>query len=358
VKGMRFGEATDPYFRTALHEIGHATGLYHSGGGTSIMRPTDGVLGKRFPQNVSWSHLSADQRRLRHLPDLWVRPGGIPFGDGFETAPDLPEDAIAELDGLRLDVASLDALVPIGAPVRVDLRLHNAEARAVPAPTDLSLKSGQLRGWVAGPSGLRRSFRSLLRRTEPRALQDLTAGETRTGSMTLLRGLEGALFAMPGPHAIRVQLDWDVGGMPVRVAGETTLMVLPAVERVHGDAALHVIHTPDVLLTLALGGDHLKEGIAAVHHALGSDVLRPHFAYVEARRLASPFLQRGPDLVGAAELIEHETVMSGAEVDKATRLLEAGVERGVQPPDQLVGVLRAKAEDVDARSAVDRLARL
>jgi hypothetical protein len=345
VKGMRFGAATDPYFRTALHEIGHATGLYHSGGGTSIMRPTDAIGGSRFPQNVSWSHLSADRRRLRHLPDIWVRPGGLPFGDGFETVPGLPEAAIAELDGVRLDVSALQESVPIGAPVRVELRLRNTLTQAVPTPADLSLKGGQARGSVVGPSGEARSFRPLLRRMEPRPLEDLAPGDERTSSMTLLRGAEGALFAVPGPHTIRVLAEWVIDGMAVRATGLTTVMVLPALDAAHGDAALRVLRTPDVLLTLAIGGDHLTDGIGAVHTALGSAALRPHYAYVEAKRLATPSGRRAPDLVRAAELIEPVTVMSAGEVDKATRLLVAGAHRGGPPPARVVGVLRAKARE-------------
>lgn len=94
VRGMRFGAATDPYFRTALHEIGHAMSLHH-GGANNLMTPTEQLGGTTFPQNVVWTHRSADRRRLRHLPDVWVRPGGdIPFGTGYDTAPALP-DALA-----------------------------------------------------------------------------------------------------------------------------------------------------------------------------------------------------------------------------------------------------------------------
>jgi Matrixin len=363
VQGMRFGSATDPYFRTALHEIGHAMGLYHNSRGSSIMRPTDvvadlAVAPEEFPQNIVWSYLPEDRRRLCHLPDLWIRPGGVPYGAGYGTAPELPADAVRELELLRLDVAPLQTGVPIGAPVRVNVTLRNAGTRVVSAPAGLSLADGSLCGSVTDPSGCVRSFQSLLRRTEPRLVEDLAPGEARTASMTLLRGREGALFVLPGPHRVQVQLQWRIAGRPARVEGQTTLMILPAKDQAHVDAALQVLDTPDVLITLALGGDHEQEGIAAIHAALASDVLRPHFAYVEARRLATQFRQRSPDLAAAAKLIDPEAVMSVDELDKAARLLALAIDRGAERPDELIGVLELRADALHASDVADRLARL
>ena len=62
-------------------------------------------------------------------------------------------------------------------------------------------------------------------------------------------------------------------------------MVTPPVDDAHAEAALKVLTTPDALLTLALGGDHLDEGIEAIQAALDNPVLRPHFAYIEAKRV-------------------------------------------------------------------------
>jgi hypothetical protein len=359
VRGMRFGSATDPYFRTAVHEIGHTMGLLHSTSGAGLMRPTDAMLGtatapRRFPQNIEWSFSERDLRRLRHLPDIWIRPGGVPFAAAAATA--LPEDAIVELD-LRLEVAPLLTAVPIGAPVRVDIMLHNHGAEAVSVPTDLSLKDGHVRGSVTDPSGTVRSFRSLVRRTE-RRLDDLAGGQARAGSMTVLRGAEGALFPMPGPHSIHVRIEWEIAGVPVRVAGEAPVMVLPALDETHAESALRILSTPDALITLAIGGDHMEDGIAAIDAALASDVLRPHVAYIEARRRASAFQERSPDVGAAADLIDADTVMSDAEVAKAARLLEAAAERGEPAPARLVATLRERAENASADRRAELLGRL
>jgi hypothetical protein len=348
VRGMRFGLATDPYFRTAVHEIGHAMGLYHNASDNGFMNTTDAISRsaippKRFPENILWSHAHRDKRRLRHMPDIWIRPGGVPFGASYSTAPIVSADTSVELHGLRLEVDPLLAVVPIGAPVRIAMTLYNDGDEAVAAPMNLSLKAGYVSGSVTDPSGSPRSFRSVIRRTD-RTLGELVRGEPRTGSMTLLRGGEGALFPMSGPYVIEVRLDWEVGDTPVRVVGAANVMVLPPVDEAHAEVALRIMRTPDTVVMLAVGGDHLEQGIEAVHDALSNAVLRPHYAFIEAKRVAIGFHQRAPDLTAAARLVEHDTVMSPSELQKAVKLVQEAADRGETPPRELVAVLRKKAE--------------
>ena len=331
-KGLRFGSARDPYFRTALHEIGHALGLHHNPGGTAIMCPTDelarsAVAPEQFPQNVSWAYTDKDVRRLRHMPDHWIRPGGVPFGPAFSAAPGLPAAAVDR--GLELDLVPLLAEVPAGAPVRVELTLRNSGPDAVPAPRDLSLRAGHVGGSVTDPSGTARSFRSIVRSLEPRPLEPLGPGAERTGSLTLLRGAEGALFGAAGRHAVHVVLEWELDGEPLQVAGAGAVEVTPPVDDAHARAAQQVIDSPDVLLAIALGGDD----VAAIEAALANDELRPHFAYLEAKRLAARFHDRPPDLAAASRLLDGDTVMSPAERTKAERLLDDPARRptGVSP---------------------------
>ena len=68
-------------------------------------------------------------------------------------------------------------------------------------------------------------------------------------------------------------------------------MVLAAVDASHREAARQVLGTPDVMLTLAFGGDHLEDGLAAIRAALANDVLRPHYAFVEAKRVMRTRIQ-------------------------------------------------------------------
>jgi hypothetical protein len=84
LQGQRF-DATVAFFRTALHETGHAVGLSHNNLGFHIMAPTEGIAedappDKPFPTNFDWSFDPIDRVRLRHWPDIAVRPGGAVQG--------------------------------------------------------------------------------------------------------------------------------------------------------------------------------------------------------------------------------------------------------------------------------------
>lgn len=84
VRGRRLGDVTGLYFRTAVHEIGHAMNLDDRSAGNTFMATMDIIANAardqlEFPHNVQWFHTREDQQRLRHNADIWVRPGGIQF---------------------------------------------------------------------------------------------------------------------------------------------------------------------------------------------------------------------------------------------------------------------------------------
>ena len=306
IRGARFG-TTAQYFRTAVHEIGDALGLGHNNLELGIMMPTDAIAKhakdagppEHFPENVNWSYASNDQKRLRHWPDIAVRPGG-PGSAGSEQA--LPADA-------ELTVSPLLASVPLGAPVRVDIALSNAEE--LPVPTDLSLAGGHVSGTVTDRAGTVRSFRTLIHCIDSDAVGH---AERVEGSMTLLHGVDGALFPRAGTHTVRVDVRWHVGDAAYAVSGAARVTVTPAVDDAHAAAARRVLSTPETLIALAFGGER-QEAIAA---ALDDDVLRPHFAYIEAKRVAAPFFDRPADPARAAALIGDDAVMSATEAAKAS----------------------------------------
>lgn len=359
IAGMRFGTATSSYFRTAVHEIGHALGLYHNTSDNGVMNTTDTIAANavppvQFPNNVLWAFSPDDAKRLRHMPDVWVRPGGVAFGSSYFTSPISPDDQAEDAVGLELEVTPLLEAVPIGAPVRIEVSLVNRSDQTLPVPASLSLKSGFVRGKVMGPGGEVRTFSPLVRCVEEHEMRMLAPGERVQSSLTLLRGAEGALFPGEGSYAVQVEVDWDVQGGEVGIAGEGTVMVTPARDDAHAEAARRVLGTPDALLTLVVGGDHLDEGVAAIQAALSNPVLRPHFAVVEAKRLGERFGKRPARLDEAAALLD-EAVMSPAEIRSTARIVAASSDRKSAGYTNAVKRLKVHVSKVAADDATREL---
>jgi hypothetical protein len=365
VQGLRFGTATAPYFRTAVHEIGHAKGLYHNTADNGIMNTTDVIANSSlspgspsFPNNIQWSFNPEDARRLRHMPDIYVRPGGVPFGTSYASTPISPADQEIEAEGLELYVTLVLETVPLGAPVRVNIELINTTKEPIAAPTTLSMMSGLVKGTVIDPAGTQRSFSPLIHCIEEHPIGTLNPQESIRHSITLLRGGQGALFPMPGYYRVVVEVHWDSDGIEAVVTGEADVMVASAVDDAHAQAALKIFSTPDALLTLVFGGDHLSDGIEVIQAALKNTILRPHYAYIEAKRVAERFGKRKANLKAASDLIDDSTVMSPAEVNRSVGLVKAEGADSV-PGKKIVKVLKSKVGKLkvsdDIKKQVDSL---
>ncbi|PCI33600.1 MAG: hypothetical protein COB54_04725 [Alphaproteobacteria bacterium] len=317
VRNRLFGDTPTAYFRTAVHEIGHAMGLYHNALDEGFMNTT-GVIADSpgtFPHNIQWSFNGKDEKWLKHAPDPWVRPGMVPFEVARNVQVISPEDEAVILETLTVDVSPLAKTVPLGAPVRVRLKVNNPTDHAIPFPESISLSSGIVSGRVRDPSGAERSYRSLVICADQDKLIDIQPHETISRDMTLLRGNEGALFQVAGAHEIHVDLAWEIDNMPVKLEATTRVMVSPALDQAHAEAAMEVLACPDLLLTLALGGDHITEGIAALDKVLKNEVLAPYYKIIEAKRLGNLKGQRTPNFVKAAKLIDKNTIMTGNEAE-------------------------------------------
>ncbi|KAK6509076.1 hypothetical protein TWF481_003839 [Arthrobotrys musiformis] len=338
-KNSRYGAIKPAYFRTALHELGHAFGLLHNDDGLdgdapvldfSFMNQTGRAVSRSTAANplsksIKWNHADRNLFQLRHWPDVFVRPGGVEFGYSKNGTVNIsPPDADTEYENpdLVLKVEALEghSEVPLGAPVRINATLTNTGEQPLEVPSDISLKSHYLTGYVTDPSGTTREFHSLFYLDHQEEVKILKSGESISTSLTLLRGGQGALFPVGGVHKVTLRLTWSIGDeLPLWVAlGETTILVTPPVTKSHASAAHRLLTTPDTHLVLVLGGDYLEDGVGAIKQALEDDTLRKHFTVTEAKRV----LKRStPDLEEAAKLVsEEDVVLSGAEKEKLKKL--------------------------------------
>ncbi len=356
--GRRAGLATATYFRTAVHEIGHAMMLFHSkSAGNHIMKTTEDIAKNAkfhmgFPDNIEWAFSAEDQRRLRHLPDVVVRPGTLlTYGEikssEYSGVPLSLLDAITEIEGLEVQVSPLMEMIPIGAPVRVNFCLVNNSSQIMSVPSRLSMKTGHISGEVIDPSGTVRTFSTIIRYIDKEDARTLEPGQKLCDSLTLLRGPEGALFPLSGVHRVIIRLTWNVNNRPVQLSGETGVIITPLVDEEHAKSAFKVLSTPDTLITVAIGGDHMTEGIEAIQVALNNPILRPHFEYLEAKRLAQRFGKRKSNIKAAAELITKETIMSLSEIKKITKLIKKK-ENDSDPGKSIANILKNKAKTFDS----------
>ena len=335
--GKKFADSKPLFFRTAVHELGHAFGLFHDTVDFGFMNTTDviassGTATNPFPLNIKWQYAPQGLRGLRHFPDPYVRPGGVEFGDQSFSSPSVSDsdpDNDLTYEDLTLTVTPLNREVPLGAPVRLSISLTNSGANSVLVPKDISLKSEYVSGTVTKTDGSTRSFKPLIKCVDDNpAFAELQPGESVSACLTLLRGGQGALFHSNGLFNVNVSVRWPLRSGATVVflvaSGKDTVYITPPKSAKQAAAAHKLLTTPDTQLVLVMGQaktGHLKEGVDAIKEAVGDDVLGQHFAAIEARRL----LQLGDEdrLKRALRLVDgKDFICTGTEQKKLDKLIK------------------------------------
>jgi len=301
-----------------------------------------------FPYEIKKHFQADDLDRLRFGPDVTTRPG-TRFSD-FGPLYDDPAPTPAE--GLKLDAAPLLDAVPFGAPARIKVKITNTTSQPQNAPISLSLKTSVVTGSVTDPNGNERTFWPIKKCEDSDPGGVLAPFETRTYTMTLLRGAQKALFPLVGHHRVKVTATWLRNGNPVFLESQTTVRVTAPVDDNHLATALKVLSTPDTLLSVAIIGDHLIEGNLAVKAAVDNPILSPHFAIIRAKLLLT-----GPtelDLPGACGLINDKVVMSFDEIASISQLLSKRYQ-GRKPVElkTAVGYLKTKLAALCAEGSIE-----
>lgn len=254
---------------------------------------------------------------------------------------------IADAEGLKFQVSPLLEAIPIGAPVRIIISLINSSDRSMTVPASLSMETGNVTGQVINSAGKVRAYSSVICNSDEIKLRQLEPGQSMSNSLILLRGERGALFQSLGVHKIVVDAAWVADGLFVKITNETSVVIRPPVDEAHAKAALKIISTPDPLLTSVLGGECLAEGIKAMQAGLGHPVLRPHFAFIEAKRIGMPSGKRQANLQGAADLLDDKTIISPAEIKAAAEMVRnAGKDVPIGAVRHIVGILQRKIKEV------------
>ena len=312
LQGKRFGDDAATYFRTAIHELGHALGLYHNASDNGFMNTTDTIARRArperpFPDNILWGFNPDDEKRLRHMPDAWVRPGGIQFGEDYSVSPIAADDMILPADGLRLVVKPLSDLLPLGAPARIEFGLINESSAPIAVPANLTLRGGNVRGKVIDHSGTVRSFHPLVQCVDSQPIVSLAQGDEIRGAVTLIRGPQGALFPGPGMYRVLIEIHWDTGTGKCAISSAADLLVTNPQTATHAQTAYDVLSTPETLLNIAYCSD-CAAGKSAIVGAASDATLGPHYAWLAAKQwLHKP---AAGDHEKAADLILEKTPLA------------------------------------------------
>lgn len=361
--GLRLEAVPEAYLRTVIHELGHAMGLTHRSFGRTIMQGLQELAQElallrtpvEFLEEIKkpLTFAPEDALHLGHAPDNVVRPGGLPFGFGFKPSAFPIEDLVHDANGrFELLVSPLRLVLPLGAPLRLHLRLSNRTSAPLAGPKALGLSDGFVSGRVIGPEGTARVFLTA-KVIEGQQLDEVDPSKPIFDALTLLRGTDGPLLPSPGRYVVEVNAIWTNEGHLLGVSGRTTVLVIPPPDDAEARIALTVLDAPEIMVPLLFRTnpehiDHalsrfVRGGLQVLRMALHSPVLRPHYGVVEAKRHAE---EARPRLDRAAVWIRDDTLMTYHEASQLLDLAERV--HGPARPDvaRMIAILRLRKKEL------------
>lgn len=278
-------------FFDLVHESGHAFNLYHSfsktfdPGGVGIphfpwdappwMPVTDRVQAlswinypdaatadaspespndsaQWFYERFEFRFDEYDNLFLRHAPERYVVMGGEEWGDNHGRV------LRSSLDPrLELVVRSRKNIFELGEPINVEVRLKNVSDEPIIVRNGLDLPKGLLQLAITDSLGVRRPFIPFLRYRSQLMQHKLKPGEAIYQSLSLVLGLCGSPFKVPGPYRIEASYHNIGGGTAAAIM---QLYVRPPVN-FDDLPAIHELFNARVGRVLYLGGSRVMEDV-------------------------------------------------------------------------------------------------